>query len=274
MNSKLSTVLGIILGCIFGAGGMMLMRQSPPPPEPTPPPAAAVVDAPIKKVVPLVTQKRDETDAQLATMDAPADQPDQPDRMIMVTNMETGAVQQQSERDARRAEWEARRAEWEKMTPEQRAAQFANMWSNRVSTSRSNFVASAKLNEKQTERFDVLTASMNMRLAQKLDPILAQFQNGWHPSSEDRLRITADASAILVGTYDELDKNMPEGWRDSNTNSHFSLTSFVDPKYMPVLHGITGRGGPGGGPGGGRGNWGGGNRGGGTTRSGGAATGG
>ena len=63
-----------------------------------------------------------------------------------------------------------------------------------------------------------------------------------------------------------MNRTMPSDWNNVAQSNNVSLTQFVDPNYLPFMHGMGvgggpggGRGGPGGGgPGGGRGGRGGG----------------
>jgi hypothetical protein len=163
-----------------------------------------------------------------------------------------------------------------------RYAQFRADWTNRVASDRTNFIAKAKLDEKQAERFDVLMTAMNVRLGAILDPLVAEMQSGQFPhlSTEERARLAHDVSGALVTTYDEMNRSMPEGWGDMASSNHISPSHFVDPQYQVFTRAVTGggRGGggfggpPGGGFGGDRGR--GGPPGGGGTSSGGATTGG
>lgn len=125
-------------------------------------------------------------------------------------------------------------------------ARRAEEMKERAAEQRSNFVAEAKLDEDQATRFDVLVAAMNMRLEGKIREWSALMQDGTLPRPETRARAMKEISEIMVMTYDELDRNMPEGWRDS-AGTNFNLNTFVDPELWrdmrPLLRGGF-RGGP------------------------------
>jgi hypothetical protein len=257
----LCLVLGLMVG--FGASRMMTPPAVPVEPESVqaPEPAAApaeVAEQPARSRRPGPEVARDEQPApELLTMEAPA----------------AGSTNAPSERDLERArmreEGRARWEEFQKMTPEQRQAMFASNWYARVSTVRSNVLAEANIDSNKAVKFDVIVAAMNMRLQQVLDPYIQKAQGGVRLTTQERTRMTYDVSGVMVTTYDELNRNVPELQASSNT-ANFRVTSMVDPQYLQYTHDIGGgrdgfRGGPpgGGGPGGQRGgNTGGGNTGG------------
>lgn len=125
-------------------------------------------------------------------------------------------------------------------------AQRAEEMRQRAAVQRSNFVAEAKLSEDEATRFDVLVAAMNIRLEQKVAEWRAILEDGAIPRPESRARAMKEISEILVMTYDELDRNMPEGWRDE-AGTNFNLNTFVDPELWremrPLMRGGF-RGGP------------------------------
>lgn len=125
-------------------------------------------------------------------------------------------------------------------------AQRAEEMRARASEQRSNFVAQAALSEEQSTRFDVLVEAMNMRLEDKVREWSALMEEGVLPRPESRARAMNEISEILVMTYDELDRNMPEGWRDG-AGTNFSLNTFIDPDLVremrPLMRGGF-RGGP------------------------------
>jgi hypothetical protein len=135
------------------------------------------------------------------------------------------------------------------MSREEWFSSFSNRWYQMSLAQRTNFIARAKLSDEQEAHFDVLVAAMNIRLQSQLDPILDAYKTGWRPSPEERARLMASISSVLLLTYNEMDRSMPEDWRQ-NAPKDFSLTTFADPKYAPLMRGFQSRG-PGGGPGGG-----------------------
>ncbi len=238
MDSKVALLLGFLIGVAAGIGGMVLtgLRDKPHvvPPVVTNVAAKGIVEA---------AREKNSHGPNWWGMDAPT--PDigpvydtrPPDRIV--TNIVTGEI------STNRNPW---RGDWEQLTQQEREQRFVSFWTNQAAVARTTFITNAALDADQATRFDVLTAAMNLRLAAKLDPLVEQYQKGWRPNPEDRTRIALDVSSVLVGTYDEMDRNMPENWRDTTTNSGgMSLTQFVDPKYMPFMRGIGGIGGrPGG----------------------------
>lgn len=246
MDSKVALLLGFLIGVAAGVGGMVLtgLRDRPHAPPPV------VTNIAARGEIAEAAREKNSRGPSWWGLDAPTPEVGPaydhrpPERIVVVTNTVSGEV------STNRSPW---RGDWDQLTQQEREQRFISFWTNQAAVARTSFISNAALDAEQATRFDVLTTAMNLRLASKLDPLVEQYANGWRPTPEDRTRIALDVSSILVGTYDELDRNMPDNWRDATTNSSLSLTQFVDPKYMPFMRGIGGRpGGFGGGPPGGQ----------------------
>lgn len=236
-----NVAMGFVVGAVVGAAAMYFGKPEPVPEAPAPVVAAAEVKPEAPAVQPAREQqpgrpRPSNGDAGWWDMDAP--RPEIPPS----TNGEAFAARMMSTNGPRRWDPERMQSEWSN-----RIAQFTAEWSNRVVAARTNFIAQAKLSQDQSVRFDVLVTSMNLRLQDILEPVMQQYQQGGRLTSEDRIRIAHDVSGALVSTYDEMDRAMPEDWRSVASSNEISITQFVDPKYMPFMRGMTGRGG---GPGG------------------------
>lgn len=239
MNSNLALFLGFVIGVAAGGSGMYLAHRRPPAP-----PAPAPSTNAVRELAAAVSDKR----ARGPTwwdMDAPT--PDilavqdtsGPAPVLMITNVTSGGA-------SRTNRWQ-REDDWRNLSQEDREKRFQSYWSNQQVAARANLITNAVLGEHEAVRFDVLTAAMNLHLKERLDPVIQQYQTGWRPSPEERTRLALEVSAILVDTYDEMDRSMPEGWREGLTNTYFSLTQFVEPQYMPFVRGMGGMRGPWGG---------------------------
>lgn len=250
MSTKNATI-GFVAGLVAGAAGMYFGKPDPAPQE-APAPVVAASDSQPEAPKPAATARAESArprpstgDAGWWDMDAPRPEiPPSTNGFAMQfasTNGPGGRGERQWDEARMRAEWT------------NRMAQFATEWSNRVVAARTNFIAKAKLSQDQAVRFDVLVTSMNLRLQDILEPVMQTYQSGGRLTSEDRIRVAHDVSGALVTTYDEMDRGMPEDWRTVASSNEISITQFVDPKYMPFMRGMTGRGGPPGGFGGGRG---------------------
>ena len=241
MNSNVSLLLGFVIGVASGAGGMLLAGKKP---VPSPAPAISTNLA-VREFAETSREKRLRS-PMWWDMDAPTPEvrpaSGGPPLVVLVTNFVNGVAEVRTNRNSR---WD----EWRNLPDADRQQRFAILWSNQMIAARAEFVSNAVLNEAEATRFDVLASAMNIRLKQLLDPVVQQYQNGWRPAPEDRTRLMAQISAVLVTTYDEMDRNMPKDWRDSvPSNSTFSLTQFVEPQYTPFMRGLGAR--PQGGPGG------------------------
>jgi hypothetical protein len=240
MNSKVALLLGFIIGIAATTGGMYLSARAHRPA----PAAPSLANIPVKELT-AATNERRARGPNWWDMDAPT--PDVPPprelqaSVITVTNIVNGEPRVSTNHVSRGDDWR-------NMSEAERQQRFTSFWSNQIITARASFVSNAVLTQDEATRFDVLTTAMNLRLAQRLDPLVEKYQAGWRPTPEERTRLMQDVSQVIVSTYDEMDRNMPADWRDGVTNSYFSLTQFVDPKYMPFTRGLSGWHGP---PGGG-----------------------
>lgn len=132
-----------------------------------------------------------------------------------------------------------------------RMAEFTNEWARRAAVSRSNFIERAELKEDEVARFDVVVASMNIRLGNVLDPLIADLQAGLPVTPEDRARLVNEISEVVVLTYDELVRGLPEAQVSQVSSNPLNVVQFADPRYLPFLRGFSPRrswGGGGGGP--------------------------
>lgn len=126
-------------------------------------------------------------------------------------------------------------------------AWMAEQRRERARQERTNFVAQAELKEEETVRFDVLMASLNMRLKQQSEKWRESLDSGLVSRAEIRARAMSEISSALVLTYDELDRNMPDGWREV-AGQDFNLMTFIEPEVWqelrPIMRGGFRRGGP------------------------------
>lgn len=126
-------------------------------------------------------------------------------------------------------------------------AWMAEQRRERARQERTNFVAQAELKEEEAVRFDVLMASLNMRLKQQSEKWRESLDSGLVSRAEIRARAMSEISSALVLTYDELDRNMPDGWREV-AGQDFNLMTFIEPEVWqelrPIMRGGFRRGGP------------------------------
>lgn len=227
MNPKLALVLGFLIGIAAGACGMYFARIN------TSPHTAAVPTNVSQRQLAEAAREKNSRGPSWWGMDAPT-----PDIGPTRTTTNGGGTTQFNPVINTPAPG-SRGEDWRNMTEEERRVRFAAIWSNQQAAARSSFISNTVLTASEAVRFDVLAAAMNVRLAARLDPVVEAYESGWRPTPEERTRLALDVSAILVATYDELDRNLPPDWREGATNSYFSLTQFVDPRYMPFMRGMS-----------------------------------
>lgn len=238
MDAKLGLLLGLGAGMVLGAGGMYATIGSAPAPEVVE--NTVVVTQIVEHAIAMASpREREVPAAEAAQLLPPVEEPAPTIAFQAGGPPAPGDTPPGERRNRTEEEW---RTEWT-----QRQARFMAEWTNRTASARTNFIASAKLSEDQATRFDVLVASMNVRLAAVLDPMMAKFQQGIRPTPEERVKLMHDVSGALVTTYDEMNRAMPEDWSNVATSNNVSLSQFVDPKYLPFMRGMSGGrdGGPG-----------------------------
>ncbi|OGV61985.1 MAG: hypothetical protein A2283_08710 [Lentisphaerae bacterium RIFOXYA12_FULL_48_11] len=110
----------------------------------------------------------------------------------------------------------------------------SELWKTRVALARNSFVSNAALNKEQEDRFDVLLEAMNLRLGDSIEKWSDYLKVKGEMSPEDGIRMMKDLSESMVITYDELDRNMPQDWRDKS-GENFQLFNFIDPEVAKPL---------------------------------------
>lgn len=234
MNPKQMAMAGFAAGCVTGATVILVAQPGGSPPYQVVPETNAVV---LQRI-----ESAKERQARMVTgwwdIDAPT-----PDIPPPAAPKPTGTAMVFTTTTPRE---EPKRHE-EHESEEDRYQRFVAFWTNQTALARQSFVSNAALDQAEATRFDVLMAAMNIRLQQKLDPVIAEIQSGWRPTPEERARMMNEVSSILVGTYDELDRNMPVDWREATVSNEVNLAMFVDPKYAPYMRGMRGWSGPSGG---------------------------
>jgi hypothetical protein len=112
-------------------------------------------------------------------------------------------------------------------------------WALRADIARSNFIARTKLDEKQTQDFDVLVEAMNLRLGASIDKWVATIKQKGQMTPELGVRMMTDLGGDMVTTYDELDRKLPGDWRQ-NAGQNFEMVNFVDPEVLTPLQELDG----------------------------------
>ena len=116
-----------------------------------------------------------------------------------------------------------------------RIEQAVELWQLRSEIARSTFVSNAGLSHDAAIQFDVLVTGMNIRLADHIETWAEVLKSeDAEVSEETGVRLMSDLTGDLVLTYDELNRTMPEGWREA-AGPEFSLTDMIDPRVAEPL---------------------------------------
>ncbi len=117
----------------------------------------------------------------------------------------------------------------------ERIDEAVELWQLRSDIARSTFISNAGLSHEEAAQFDVLVESMNMRLRERIGTWAEEIQvEEFEMTEENGVRMMNDLSSVMVLTYDEMNRTMPEGWRQDAGNE-FNLTDMIDPSVATPL---------------------------------------
>jgi hypothetical protein len=111
------------------------------------------------------------------------------------------------------------------------------LWETRSSMARATFLDNLRLSDADSAQFDVLMEAMNVRLADSLGRLADDLREGGEMGPEKGIRIANEVTGAFVQTYNEMDRTMPETWRE-NAGKEFKLFDFVDPYVASPLIGV------------------------------------
>ena len=114
------------------------------------------------------------------------------------------------------------------------------LWEVRSELARNSFLQNVKADEEATLRFDVLVESMNLRLNNTIEQWVDKVSDQEMIRAEEGARLMHDLTGAIVLTYDEMDRSMPDGWRE-DSGSEFKLFDFIDPNVAQPLIDVEGR---------------------------------
>lgn len=130
-----------------------------------------------------------------------------------------------------------------------------DVWRVRSDIARKTFVEKTGLNEEQAVQFDTLVDAMNVRLASTIEQWTVGVEGKEDVGPEDGIRLVNGVTDAMVSAYEDMDRNMPDNWRDTS-GQELNMTDFIDPevarplvKVESKMENIRPRGGPGAGGG-------------------------
>ena len=116
---------------------------------------------------------------------------------------------------------------------------FKQAWAMRADLAKAKFKEREKLDEKQTQDFDVVVEAMNIRLGSTVDKWAAKIKQDGEMRPETGLRMMTEMGNDMVLTYDEMDRKMPDTWR-KDAGQNFEMVNFVDPEVLTPLQDLDG----------------------------------
>lgn len=123
----------------------------------------------------------------------------------------------------------------------QRIDEAVELWKLRSDIARSTFISNTGLSPEEAAQFDVVVEAMNMRLGERIDAWSEQLkQEEFEMTEETGVRMMSELSNVMVLTYDEMNRKMPEDWR-RNAGNEFNLTDMIDPSVATPLIDVEGK---------------------------------
>ena len=113
-------------------------------------------------------------------------------------------------------------------------ARLKEGWLLRSAIARTNFMTRVQLDDKQQEDFDTSLEAMNLRVGETIDRWAAQVRQAGVMTPESGLRMMNEISQALLLAYDDLDRRLPQDWRQK-AGPRFELMTFVDPEVLTPL---------------------------------------
>jgi len=108
------------------------------------------------------------------------------------------------------------------------------LWKLRSDIARSTFLANGRFSEEDAVDFDVLVETMNVRLRQSIKSWANEVREKEKVGTEEGIRLVNEVTDVLVLTYDEMDRKLPENWRDTGGKG-LQLGDFIDPSVAKPL---------------------------------------
>lgn len=115
----------------------------------------------------------------------------------------------------------------------------AELWKVRRDLARNSFMSRVKPTPEAAARVDVIMQAMNVRLEESVSRWVEYIKEAEDLSPEDGVRIMNELSGIVVMTYDDLDRTLPEAWRDQ-AGEKFQVFDFINPEVVLPLADVEG----------------------------------
>jgi len=120
--------------------------------------------------------------------------------------------------------------------------QASELWKTRSAVARNSFLSNTGMSGEEEKMFDVLVEAMNLRLEDRISQWSGYLKSKTEITPEDGIRLINDLSSVMVLTYDEFDRRLPQGWREK-AGENFQLFDFIDPEVAMPLTEIENPGG-------------------------------
>ena len=118
---------------------------------------------------------------------------------------------------------------------ERRIEAATKVWDVRKGIVRQGFIDRVGINEDELIVFDTAIAAMNLRLEATFRKWADVLESVDVPSAELGVKMGHEITEAMSLAYDDLDRGMPEGWRDAS-GENFSMGDFIDPTVaLPLL---------------------------------------
>ncbi len=117
---------------------------------------------------------------------------------------------------------------------EERLESVRDLWQVRVDIARDSFVSNAALDRDDTDRFDMIISAMNLRIRDEFKAVAAIIAEKEDFTPEDFTRVAHRITGAMAFTYDEMDRSLTSGWRES-AGTELDMFDFIDPAVTEPL---------------------------------------
>lgn len=117
---------------------------------------------------------------------------------------------------------------------EERLDEAIELWELRTELAKTTFMDQLGGNKEDVINFNVLMESLNLRTQATISNWVERVEHQETISTEDGIRLFNDILDSVVLTYDEMDRKLPENWREG-VDDDFQLMEMIDPRVAKPL---------------------------------------
>ena len=129
---------------------------------------------------------------------------------------------------------ERRRSHRRDRPGEERMDEALELWELRTELAKTTFMDKLDASKEDALNFNVLMESLNLRAGASISNWVDRVEGQETISTEDGIRLFNSILDSVVLTYDEMDRKLPENWREG-VGDDFQLMEMIDPRVAKPL---------------------------------------